>query len=60
MGIQEEEYIEIKEEVRMRIQYNILWNKGWNTLGDLYVCMYVIRHISAVFRNVSYLWLIDI
>ena len=28
--------IEIKEEVRMGIQCNVLWNKGWNRLGDLY------------------------
>jgi len=56
---EEEENIVIKEEVRMRIQCNILWNKGWNRLVDLYVCMSVIRHISTVFRNVGYLWLMD-
>jgi len=50
--------IEIKEEVRMGIQCNVLWNKGWNRLGDLYVCVSVIRHILTVFRNVIYLCLI--
>jgi hypothetical protein len=58
MDIKEEESIEIKEEVRMRIQCSILWSKGWNRLGDFYVCMSVIRPISTVFKNVSYLWLI--
>ena len=57
---EEEENIVIKEEVRMRIQCNILWNKVWNRLDDLYVCMSVIRPISTVFRNVGYLWLKDV
>jgi hypothetical protein len=58
MDIQEEEDIKIKEEVRMRIQCNILWNEVRNSLGYLYVCMSVIRAISAVFRSVSYVCLI--
>ena len=32
--------------------------KAEKEIGDLYICMFVIRPISTVFRNVSYLWLI--
>jgi hypothetical protein len=37
MDVQEEEDVEIKEEVRVWIDCNILWSKGRNNLGDVYV-----------------------
>jgi len=58
MDIQEED-IEIKEEVRMRIYCNVL-EKNLNRLGELYVCMSVFKSSSTVFRNVSYLWFLHL
>jgi len=41
------------------IQYKVLRNKGWTRLGDLYVCIFVIRPISTVSR-MSFLFSLSI